>query len=188
MTRVAVLGSGSWGTAFAQVLADAGSEVTIWGRRAELCAAINEGHENPDYLPGIMLPESIRATHDPASALDGAEVVVLALPSQNLRAILTGLSPFLPERTVVVRHGMRASLTPILTIFGLDVGLLLGGAVLTESVFSLNGIGKYAIDALNSNDLPKVLGVVTIGAVFIVLANLIVDLMYAVIDPRVRLA
>ena len=102
MTRVAVLGSGSWGTAFAQVLADAGSEVTIWGRRAELCAAINDGHENPDYLPGIMLPESIRATHDPASALDGAEVVVLALPSQTLRANLDQMASLLPAESVLV--------------------------------------------------------------------------------------
>jgi len=102
--------------------------------------------------------------------------------------VRTARAKGLRESSVVGRHGLRAALTPIVTIFGLDVGLLLGGAVLTESVFSLNGIGKYAIDALNSNDLPKVLGVVTIGAVFIVLANLIVDLMYAVIDPRVRLA
>ena len=85
MTRVAVLGSGSWGTAFAQVLADAGSDVTIWGRRGEICASINDQHENPDYLPGIALPESIRATDDAAAALDGAEVVVLAVPSQTLR-------------------------------------------------------------------------------------------------------
>ncbi len=102
--------------------------------------------------------------------------------------IRTARAKGLAERNVIVRHALRAALTPIVTIFGLDVGLLLGGAVLTESTFSLNGIGKYAIDALNSNDLPKVLGVVTIGAIFIVLANLIVDLLYAVIDPRVRLA
>ena len=102
MTRVAVLGSGSWGTAFAQVLADAGSEVTIWGRRAEVSAAINDRHENPDYLPGISLPESIRATHDPAAALEAAEVVVLAMPSQTLRANLEQMAPLLPAESVLV--------------------------------------------------------------------------------------
>jgi peptide/nickel transport system permease protein len=93
----------------------------------------------------------------------------------------------LPERTVITRHGLRAALTPIVTIFGLDVGLLLGGAVLTETTFSLPGLGKYAIDAIATNDLPKVLGVVMLTAFFVVFANLIVDLLYAVVDPRVRL-
>ena len=102
--------------------------------------------------------------------------------------VRTARAKGLPERTVVVKHGLRAALTPIVTIFGLDLGLLLGGAILTESTFSLPGIGKYAIDAVINNDLPKVLGVVLLGAFFIVVANLIVDLLYAVIDPRVRLA
>jgi glycerol-3-phosphate dehydrogenase (NAD(P)+) len=102
MTRVAVLGSGSWGTAFSQVLADAGNEVTIWGRRSEVCDAINSRHENPDYLPGVTLPESIRATDDPAAALGAAEVVVLAVPSQTLRANLEQWAPLLPEGSVLV--------------------------------------------------------------------------------------
>jgi peptide/nickel transport system permease protein len=88
----------------------------------------------------------------------------------------------------VLKHGLRSALTPILTIFGLDLGLLLGGAILTESTYSLPGIGKYAIDAVNTNDLPKVLGVTMLGAIFIIAANLVVDLLYAVIDPRVRLS
>lgn len=100
--------------------------------------------------------------------------------------IRTARAKGLPERRVVVKHGLRGALTPILTIFGLDVGLLLGGAVLTESTFSLNGLGKYAVDAINNNDIPKVMGVVLFAATFIVIANLIVDLLYAVIDPRVR--
>lgn len=102
--------------------------------------------------------------------------------------IRTARAKGLPERTVVVKHALRSALTPITTIFGLDLGILLGGAILTESTFSLNGIGKYAIDAINNNDLPKVLGVTMVGASFIILANLIVDLLYAVIDPRVRLS
>jgi peptide/nickel transport system permease protein len=100
--------------------------------------------------------------------------------------IRTARAKGLPERTVVVKHGLRGALTPLLTIFGLDVGLLLGGAVLTESTFSLKGLGKYSIDAINAGDLPKVLGVVLFAATFVVLANLIVDILYAVVDPRVR--
>jgi peptide/nickel transport system permease protein len=102
--------------------------------------------------------------------------------------IRTARAKGLSERAVVLKHGLRATLTPIITIFGLDLGLLLGGAVLTESTYSLNGIGKYAIDAIKTNDLPKVLGVVLVATFFIVLANLIVDMLYAIVDPRVRLS
>ena len=98
--RVTVMGSGSWGTAFALVLADAANEVTLWARRPELAAAINAEHRNPDYFPTIELPASIRALSDPAAAMDGAEFVVLAVPSQSLRANLTGWS--LPADAVVV--------------------------------------------------------------------------------------
>jgi peptide/nickel transport system permease protein len=102
--------------------------------------------------------------------------------------VRTARAKGLPERTVVVKHGLRAAITPIATIFGLDLGLLLGGAVLTESTYSLPGIGKYAVDAITDNDLPKVLGVTLMGATFIILANLVVDVLYAIIDPRVRVA
>ncbi len=96
MSKVAVFGAGSWGTAFSLVLADAGNDVTIWGRRPEVCAAINDRHENTDYFAGIELPESIRATSDPAEAAADAEFVVLSVPSQTLRENLgqwTGLMP-----------------------------------------------------------------------------------------------
>ena len=101
--------------------------------------------------------------------------------------IRTARAKGLPERTVVVKHGLRAALTPILTIFGLDVGLLLGGAVLTEKTFSLNGLGKYGFDAIVAGDLPKILGVTLVAGFFVVIANLVVDLLYAVVDPKVRL-
>jgi peptide/nickel transport system permease protein len=101
--------------------------------------------------------------------------------------IRTARAKGLRERTVVVRHGLRAALTPVLTIFGLDLGLLLGGAVLTETTYSLPGIGKFAVDAIGHNDLPQVLGVTMIGAFFVVMANLVVDILYSVLDPRVRL-
>jgi peptide/nickel transport system permease protein len=110
------------------------------------------------------------------------------LETMNEDYIRTARAKGLKEHDVVVRHGLRAALTPILTIFGLDLGLLLGGAILTESTFSLNGIGKYAVDAVANNDLPKVLGVTLLGATFIVIANLVVDLLYAVVDPRVRVS
>jgi peptide/nickel transport system permease protein len=102
--------------------------------------------------------------------------------------IRTARAKGLRERTVVGKHALRATLTPILTIFGLDIGLLLGGAVLTESTYSLPGVGRYAIDAINNQDLPQVLGVTMLAAFFVVFASLVVDLLYAVADPRVRLA
>lgn len=102
MTKVAVMGAGSWGTAFSIVLADAGNEVTIAARREDLCEAINERRENPEYLPGIGLPDVITATHDPAAALRGAEFVVLAVPSQTLRANLTDWAPHVPREAVLV--------------------------------------------------------------------------------------
>jgi peptide/nickel transport system permease protein len=100
--------------------------------------------------------------------------------------IRTARAKGLPERTVVGKHGLRAALTPLVTIFGMDFGLLIGGAVLTETVFSFPGVGAYAVQAITDNDLPKVLGVTIIAAIFIVLCNLVVDLLYAAIDPRVR--
>jgi glycerol-3-phosphate dehydrogenase (NAD(P)+) len=102
MTRVAVMGAGSWGTAFSLVLADAGNDVTMWARRPELCEAINEQHENLDYHPGVVLPDTIRATHDPERALAAADVVVLAVPSQKLRDNLVEWAPLLPSGAPLV--------------------------------------------------------------------------------------
>ncbi|MEV6208102.1 NAD(P)H-dependent glycerol-3-phosphate dehydrogenase [Kitasatospora sp. NPDC051914] len=102
MTRCAVFGTGSWGTAFAMVLADAGCEVVLWGRRKELVEAIDRTHENPDYLPGIPLPAAVRATTDAAEALAGADFAVLAVPSQTLRANLAAWAPLIEPQTVLV--------------------------------------------------------------------------------------
>ncbi|HZC26955.1 MAG TPA: NAD(P)H-dependent glycerol-3-phosphate dehydrogenase [Actinopolymorphaceae bacterium] len=99
---VAVLGAGSWGTAFAMVLADAGAAVTLWARRRELVAAIRGRGENPDYLPGIQLPAGVGATADAAEALHGAEYVVLAIPSQELRANLAVWAALLPPAAILV--------------------------------------------------------------------------------------
>jgi len=100
--------------------------------------------------------------------------------------IRTARAKGLPERTVIVRHGLRAALTPIITIFGMDLGALLGGAVITEHTFSLNGLGQFTILAIDNQDLPEILGVTMLAAFFIIIANLAVDILYAVVDPRVR--
>jgi peptide/nickel transport system permease protein len=110
------------------------------------------------------------------------------LETMNEDYVRTARAKGLPERTVITKHVMRATLTPIVTIFGLDLGLLLGGAILTESTYSLPGIGKYAVDAIGANDLPKVLGVTLVAAMFIIIANLVVDIVYAAIDPRVTVS
>ena len=101
-TRAAVLGAGSWGTTFAKVLADAGCSVVLHARRPELAHAIGETRENPDYLPGIRLPDRLRATADAAEALVDADLVVLAVPSQSLRDNLTEWAPLLPPDAVLL--------------------------------------------------------------------------------------
>jgi len=100
--------------------------------------------------------------------------------------IRTARAKGLPERQVVIKHGLRAALTPIVTIFGLDLGLLLGGAILTETTFSLPGLGQFTILAIQNQDLPEIMGVVMIASLAIVVANMVVDILYAVVDPRVR--
>lgn len=102
--------------------------------------------------------------------------------------IRTARAKGLSERRVIFKHGLRASLTPIVTMFGLDIALLVGGAIITESVFNLQGLGYLAINNALQQDLPVVLGVVLLASVAVALANLIVDVLYAFIDPRVRYA
>jgi len=102
MTRAGVLGTGSWGTAFAMVLADAGTDVTICGRAQNVIDAITTTRQNPVYHPGIELPSSIEATTDPAKAVHEAAIVVLAIPSQTLRANLAAWAPLLPREAVLV--------------------------------------------------------------------------------------
>ncbi|MER8073859.1 NAD(P)H-dependent glycerol-3-phosphate dehydrogenase [Streptomyces sp. SID8366] len=100
--RVAVMGTGSWGTAFGMVLADAGCDVTLWARRPELAETVNSTRINPDYLAGVELPENLRATADAAEALRDAEFTVLAIPSQTLRQNLAEWLPLLAPDTVLV--------------------------------------------------------------------------------------
>ncbi|MEX2289662.1 MAG: NAD(P)H-dependent glycerol-3-phosphate dehydrogenase [Mycobacteriales bacterium] len=102
MTRAAVLGSGSWGTAFGKVLADTGTDVVLWARRPELAEAVRDRHENPDYLPGITLPARLTATADAEQAVSGADFLVLAVPSQSLRENLAAVVPVLGRGTLLV--------------------------------------------------------------------------------------
>jgi peptide/nickel transport system permease protein len=102
--------------------------------------------------------------------------------------IRTARAKGLTERQVIFKHGLRASLTPIVTMFGLDIALLVGGAVITESVFNIQGLGYLAINSALTQDLPTVVGVVLVAAVAVAIANLVVDILYAFIDPRVRYA
>ncbi len=100
--------------------------------------------------------------------------------------VRTARAKGLRERRVVYRHGVRSAITPIVTILGLDLGILLGGAILTETVFNIPGVGRLAFDAIQKSDLPTVQGTVLMGAFFIILLNLVVDVVYAFLDPRVR--
>ena len=101
--------------------------------------------------------------------------------------IRTARAKGLSERRVIFRHSLRAALTPIVTQFGLDVGILLGGAVITEQVFALPGLGFTAVQAITQQDLPVIIGVVIVASAAVVVANIVVDAFYAVLDPRVRL-
>jgi len=100
--------------------------------------------------------------------------------------IRTARAKGLPERRVIGKHGLRSALTPIVTIFGLDLGALLGGALLTEYVYNFPGVGRLTLDAINNVDLPIILGTTVFAAFFIVFANVVVDVLYAVVDPKVR--
>lgn len=139
MTRVAVLGAGSWGTAFSLVLADAGNEVRLWARRSELADTINATHENPDYLPGIAIPDAVLATHDPAEAMSGASVVVLAVPSQALRANLEHWAGDLPAEAAVLS-----------LVKGVEVGTT---KRMSEVIAEVAGVGPDRIAVLSGPNL-----------------------------------
>ena len=141
MTRAAVLGAGSWGTTFAKVLADAGCDVTLYARRAELAKSITEDGENRDYLPGIRLPQGVRATADPAEALIDAQIVVLAVPSQSLRENLTVWSPLLPADA---------------TLLSLMKGVELGTTKrMSEVIREVTGAGADRVAALSGPNLAR---------------------------------
>jgi glycerol-3-phosphate dehydrogenase (NAD(P)+) len=140
-TRAAVLGAGSWGTTFAKVLADAGCSVVLHARRAELAHAIGETRENSDYLPGIRLPDRLRATADAAEALADAEIVVLAVPSQSLRDNLTEWAPLLPADAVLL---------------SLMKGIELGSTKrMSQVICEVTGAGPDRVAALSGPNLAR---------------------------------
>jgi peptide/nickel transport system permease protein len=94
----------------------------------------------------------------------------------------------LSERRVIFRHGVRAALTPVVSQLGVDIGQLLGGVIVVETVFGLNGLGQVSVQAIDTDNLPVIIGFVVLAAAFVVVANIIVDLVYALLDPRVRIA
>jgi glycerol-3-phosphate dehydrogenase (NAD(P)+) len=141
VTRAAVLGAGSWGTTFAKVLADAGCSVALHARRPELVETIARTRENADYLPGVRLPTAVRATVDPAEALDGADVVVLAVPSQTLRGNLAGWAPLLP---------------PEASLLSLMKGVELGTTKrMSEVICEVTGAGADRVAALSGPNLAR---------------------------------
>jgi glycerol-3-phosphate dehydrogenase (NAD(P)+) len=139
--KVAVFGAGSWGTAFSIVLADGGNDVTMWARREEVAEAINEQRENPDYLPGIELPGTVDATHDVEKALHGADVVVLATPSQTLRDNLTEWTPFIEPGAVMVS-----------LMKGVELGTL---NRMSEVIHQVTGAGPERIAVISGPNLAK---------------------------------
>lgn len=141
MTRAAVFGAGSWGTAFAQILADGDCEaVRVWARRAEVARAITEQHRNPDYLPDVELPSRIHATTSPEQAADGAQVVVLAVPSQSLRENLATWGKVIPQEAVVV---------------SLMKGIELGTGLRMSEVIEGAGIDRDRVVVVSGPNLSK---------------------------------
>jgi len=141
MTKVAVFGAGSWGTAFSVVLADAGNDVMLWARREDVCAAVNDSRENADYLPGIELPETISATIDPERALAGAEIAVLAVPSQTLRANLSDWADHVPDDAVLVS-----------LMKGVELGSL---KRMSEVIAEVTGAGPDRVGVVSGPNLAK---------------------------------
>jgi peptide/nickel transport system permease protein len=140
---------------------------------------------NPgEVIPALIMPWFVLAASFAAVYARFLRGNLLEVMSEDY--IRTARSKGLKERRVVFKHGVRSAITPIVTILGLDLGILLTQAILTETVFNIPGIGRLAFDAIQKSDLPTVQGTVLVGAFAIILLNLIVDVLYAFLDPRVR--
>jgi len=140
----------------------------------------------PDKAWALFLPWCVLATAFAAIYARLLRANLLDVLGEDY--IRTARAKGLSERRVIFRHGARSALTPIVTVLGLDVGILVGGAILTESVFSIPGIGRLTFDAIQRGDLVTVQGATLFLALAVCIANLLVDLMYSVLDPRVRLS
>jgi len=138
------------------------------------------------WLTSLLLPWLVLAASYAAIYARLLRSTLIETLSQDY--IRTARAKGLRPRRVVLRHGLRGAGTPLVTAAGLDLGVVLGGAILTESVFNIPGIGRLAVDAINEADLPMIQGTVLFGALFVIAANLVVDVLYAFLDPRVRLS
>jgi peptide/nickel transport system permease protein len=136
------------------------------------------------FIQTMLLPWIVIAVLNAAFYVRLTRNQVLETFSEDY--VRTARAKGLPERTVVLKHALRAGLTPIVTAAGLDIAYLLGGAIITESIFSLQGMGQIALRSVINSDLPIITAITFVGAAFIIIANLVVDLLYAVLDPRVR--
>ncbi len=142
--------------------------------------------EDPfQFLQTMILPWTVLAILFAAFYMRLTRNQVLEVLNDDY--VRTARAKGLPERTVVVKHALRAGLTPIVTAAGLDLAGLLGGAIISENIFSLPGLGALAVNAITDSDLPLITGITLLTASLIIFANLVVDLLYAVVDPRVRL-
>jgi peptide/nickel transport system permease protein len=137
------------------------------------------------FFQTMLLPWIVLATLNAAFYMRLTRNQVLEVFGDDY--VRTARAKGLPERVVVVKHALRAGLTPIVTAAGLDLAYLLGGAVISENIFSLPGLGSLAIDSIANSDLPLITGITLLTATIIIVANLVVDLLYAVVDPRVRI-
>lgn len=142
------------------------------------------GHNPVSWASNLLLPWiALALLYAAMYARQSRSSMIEAMAQPYIR---TARAKGMPERTVVVKHGLRSAMTPVLTLFGMDLGGLLAGAVITESIFGIPGVGQLFYDALRRSDQPVILGVTLLAAFFIVAANLVVDLLYAFVDPRVR--
>lgn len=138
----------------------------------------------PEKMWAMTLPWMVLATAFAAVYARLLRSNLLETMSEDY--IRTARAKGLPEHEVIVRHGLRAAITPVITVLGLDIGLLMGGAILTETVFSIDGIGRLAFDAIQRGDLSTIQGTTLFLALGVALMSLIVDILYAFLDPRVK--
>jgi peptide/nickel transport system permease protein len=137
-----------------------------------------------NWLVGLLLPGLTLALFFMAGYVRMTRAFVLESMGEDY--LRTAQAKGLPRRKVLVKHSLRAALTPLVTMAGLDLAGLMGGAIITETVFNYDGLGKLAVDANATFDLPTIIGLVILLAAFVITANIIVDVLYAFIDPRVR--
>ena len=138
------------------------------------------------WLYNLLLPAITLALLYMASYVRMTRAFVLESLSEDY--VRTAKAKGLPSRRVLFKHALRAALTPLVTMAGLDFASVLGGAIITETIFNFNGLGKLAVSANTNYDLPVMIGIVLIAGAFVITANIVVDILYALIDPRVRVA